>query len=69
MLETWLVGNENTDSGYITHVRQVDGQWVVHPLEEHLKSTANLTKQFVETFGASDWGYLAGLWHDLRKSS
>ena len=36
-------------------------------LKEHLKETAKLSKQFADVFGAGDWGYLAGLWHDLGK--
>lgn len=37
------------------------------PLEEHLKNVAEKAKEFAEAFGAGDWGYLAGLWHDLGK--
>jgi len=37
------------------------------PLEEHLKETAILSKQFADVLGARDWGYLAGLLHDLGK--
>jgi CRISPR-associated endonuclease/helicase Cas3 len=36
-------------------------------LEEHLKNVAELARRFAEDFGAGDWGYLAGLWHDLGK--
>jgi CRISPR-associated endonuclease/helicase Cas3 len=39
------------------------------PLEEHLKNVAELAKSFAESFGAGDWAYLAGLWHDLGKYS
>ncbi|MFO7871669.1 MAG: CRISPR-associated endonuclease Cas3'' [Kiritimatiellia bacterium] len=34
-----------------------------------MEGTAELAKKFAEPFGAGDWGYLAGLWHDLGKYS
>jgi HD superfamily phosphohydrolase YqeK len=37
------------------------------PLEEHLKNVAELARRFAEDFGAGDWRYLAGLWHDLGR--
>jgi hypothetical protein len=37
------------------------------PLEEHLKNVAELARRFAEDFGAGDWGYLAGLWHDMGR--
>lgn len=40
-----------------------------HLLEDHLKGTAELAKSFAEEFGCGEWGYLAGLWHDLGKYS
>lgn len=39
------------------------------PLEEHLRNVAELARSFAEEFGAGDWGYLAGIWHDLGKYS
>ena len=39
------------------------------PLEEHLKNVAEMAREFAESFGAGDWGYLAGLWHDLGKGT
>ena len=38
-------------------------------LEDHLKNVAEMAKGFAEEFGAGEWGYLAGLWHDLGKYS
>ena len=38
-------------------------------LDEHLKNVAKFAKQFAESFGCSDWAYLAGLWHDIGKYS
>jgi CRISPR-associated endonuclease/helicase Cas3 len=39
------------------------------PLEEHLKQVAELGRSFAAEFSAGDWGYLAGLWHDIGKYS
>jgi len=39
------------------------------PLEKHLKNVAEMARSFTESFSAGDWGYLAGLWHDLGKYS
>ncbi len=39
-----------------------------HILEEHLKGTADLAASFADEFGCGQWGYLAGLWHDLGKA-
>ncbi len=36
-------------------------------LEEHLRNVAALAQGFAEVFAAGEWGYLAGLWHDLGK--
>lgn len=36
-------------------------------LAEHLAKVAELAADFASPFGASDWGRLAGLWHDLGK--
>ena len=38
-------------------------------LEDHLLEVAALAGGFAESFGARDWGYLSGLWHDLGKYS
>lgn len=39
------------------------------PLEKHLKNVAKLSRSFADAFGAGDWGYLSGLWHDIGKYS
>lgn len=38
-------------------------------LDDHLRGTARLAEGFAAEFGAKDWGYLAGLWHDIGKFS
>ncbi len=40
-----------------------------HKLEEHLKQTAGRARDFASAWGAGNWGYLAGLWHDIGKYS
>ena len=35
------------------------------PLEDHLQAVAARAREFAAAFDAGDWGYLAGLWHDL----
>lgn len=47
----------------------VPGQSTVtwEPLETHLQNVAALARQFASVFDSGDWGYLAGLWHDLGK--
>lgn len=36
-------------------------------LECHLGEVATLSSDFAKRFESQDWGYLAGLWHDLGK--
>ena len=53
---------------YIAHVKQQEsGRWETHLLEEHLLAVAELAEKFAQPFYSKDWGYLAGLWHDLGK--
>jgi len=40
-----------------------------HLLEEHLRQTAELACTFASPWHADNWGYLAGLWHDIGKYS
>ena len=55
---------------YLAHVRKKDdGSFEIHALEEHLSEVAKSAAKFAETFGSSDWGSIAGLWHDLGKYS
>ncbi len=36
-------------------------------LEVHLREVAKLAAEFASTYGAADWAYCAGLWHDVGK--
>ena len=38
-------------------------------LEDHLKNVADKASEFADVFNARDWGYIAGLWHDVGKYS
>ncbi|MGB6045028.1 MAG: CRISPR-associated endonuclease Cas3'', partial [Pirellulales bacterium] len=38
-------------------------------LEDHLRDVAELASEFAAKFGSAESGQLAGLWHDLGKSS
>ncbi|TAN41724.1 MAG: CRISPR-associated helicase Cas3' [Nitrospirae bacterium] len=50
----------------IAHITE-DGR--EHGLYEHLTGTAKIASEFAAGFGCGEWGYLAGLWHDLGKFS
>jgi len=55
---------------YLAHVRRNDdGSFEIHHLEDHLRAVRDLAGEFASSFGHSDWGRLAGLWHDLGKYS
>lgn len=55
----------HTDPGNPGLLPENGGKW--HLLKDHLEETAHSAKQFASAFGAGDWGYLAGLLHDLGK--
>ncbi|MFP3976094.1 MAG: CRISPR-associated endonuclease Cas3'', partial [Dehalococcoidia bacterium] len=40
-----------------------------HALYEHLTGTAQRAAEMAAEFGCAEWGYLAGIWHDLGKFS
>ena len=49
--------------GYVAHAKE--GK--IHQLEDHLREVAKLSETFAGEFGAGDWAYIAGLWHDIGK--
>lgn len=69
-----LLRRENLNGGRLqvnheeplAHVSE-DGR--IHLLKDHLTGTAERAAQFAAAFGCAEWGYLAGLWHDLGKFS
>jgi CRISPR-associated endonuclease/helicase Cas3 len=56
----------NNTQKFYGHNKEGKPQSEWQPLEEHLKNVAEMARGFAEKFGAGDWGYLVGLWHDLR---
>ena len=50
----------------IAHTSE-DGRYQL--LRDHLMGTATRAAEFAAAFGCGEWGYLAGLWHDLGKFS
>ena len=48
----------------LAHLTQ-DGRG--HGLRDHLRSVGRLARHFAAAFDSADWGFLAGLWHDLGK--
>lgn len=40
-----------------------------HTLRAHLEAVAGLAERFASKWGAGEWAYYAGLWHDLGKFS
>lgn len=61
---------EQSEKRSLAHVRQNnDGSFIIHDLDAHLRGVAALSSEYASDFGASDWGQLAGLWHDLGKYS
>jgi len=46
-----------------------NGRGEKHGLVRHLTAVADLASKFAAKFGAADFGYWAGLWHDLGKAA
>ncbi|MEW8049944.1 MAG: CRISPR-associated helicase Cas3' [Candidatus Thiodiazotropha sp.] len=52
----------------VAHIKNnEEHQQLFHSLPEHLHHTAKMAKMFADEFGAGDWAYLAGIWHDIGK--
>jgi hypothetical protein len=62
----WNKVQAMTDKEYYAHSREGKPPKYWHHLEDHLKSVAEMARGFADDFGAGEWGYLAGLWHDKR---
>lgn len=52
---------------YLAHKREKDH--AEQSLKDHLENTAQLAGEFAEEFGAYDWGFCAGMLHDIGKYS
>lgn len=57
----------HTDPQKPTETPEEGGNW--QELKDHLEGTAKLAEKFASEFGAGQWGYIAGLLHDLGKFS
>jgi len=55
------------DQEYYAHSREGKPPEEWHRLEDHLRKVAEMARRFADDFGAGEWAYLAGLWHDLGK--
>ena len=57
------------DEKYYAHSKKdaPPSEW--QPLEKHLTSVAEMARRFADSFGAGDWAYWAGMWHDRGKYS
>ena len=53
-----------TAKKYYAHSKESRPPEEWQPLDEHLKNVAELARSFADSFGAGDWAYLAGLWHN-----
>lgn len=63
-----MPGDLGVRVNFLAHLRRDSGGSVIeHSLEDHLKAVAERARNSSEMAGAGDWGYLAGLWHDLGK--
>lgn len=60
-----VIGSMNTALP-VAHI-SADGSY--HLLRDHLLGTAAKAANFAAAFGCGEWGYLAGLWHDIGKYS
>ena len=54
---------------YYAHSKEDRSQEEWQPLAEHLENVAKIARAFAEEFNAGNWGYVAGLWHDIGKYS
>ena len=61
--------NRDTESDRVGQIAHIAADGRRHPLREHLLSTASLAASLASKFGCSEWGRLAGLWHDIGKYS
>jgi CRISPR-associated endonuclease/helicase Cas3 len=53
---------------FYAHSLELDpNQETWQDLEDHLFGVAKLASQFAAKFNSAEWGYVAGLWHDLGK--
>lgn len=54
---------------FIAHARKDGDDWIEHSLEDHLREVARRAGESAKKLEASEWAWLAGVWHDLGKYS
>lgn len=54
---------------FYAHSKDYEPRELWQSLEDHLNQVAKLARSFADEFGAGEWAYLAGLWHDVGKYS
>lgn len=54
---------------YIAHSKQTKDSTEFQKLKDHLFNVSRMAGDFAASFGATEWGKLAGLWHDIGKYS
>ena len=59
----------NSERAYFAHSTARPNRTDWQPLAEHLRQVAGLARARAAKFGAGEWGYVAGLLHDLGKYS
>lgn len=52
---------------YLAHVSEDKSR--IQSIAEHAKNTGEIAKKFAEAFGYGEWGYCAGILHDIGKYS
>ena len=59
---------EEDQAGILAHLRESpSGSLESQSLQDHLHGVACMAGDFAAKFESREWGYLAGLWHDLGK--
>ena len=53
---------------YYAHTKEGVGPAGWQELDAHLSEVANLAARFTDSFGAKEWGRIAGLLHDIGKT-
>lgn len=51
----------------ISHLKQIDSDWLIQTNEEHSKGVASLARDFTAKFGFGSIGYIMGMLHDKGK--
>ena len=57
----------NKPTKFYAHSREGTPPSDWQEMGEHLRNVAHLAYDYAQKFGGGDWGYLAGLWHDLGR--